>query len=91
MLGLLTRLRPKLWALAGAVLAFAALILRNRQLKYSRDKARYRAQVARAGLERKQETEEREAEIAQEWSDYEREAKRDLDTVPDILSKPRSR
>ena len=87
----LATIKPKLWALAGALLAFAALILRNRSLRYQRDKAVYRAQVARAGLERKRETEERETEIEQEWSDYEREASQDLEKVPDILSQPRRR
>jgi hypothetical protein len=83
MLGLLTKAKAWGWVIASAVLAILAAVARIRILEHQRDKARQQAKVAKAGLERKAETEEREAEIGQKWSDWEREANENIDREPD--------
>lgn len=79
----LASLKAKLWIVAGVVLAILAAVTRMKVLEHQRDKARKEAKVAKAGLERKAETEERETEINQKWSEWEREANENIDREPD--------
>lgn len=87
MLGWLAGLKPKLWALLGAVLAFLALILRNRHLEYQRDKARHRAKSAEAQIQFETDVDEADSEISAEYSDLRERAREDRKNgqVPDHL------
>ena len=66
------------YLIGGALLAFAALIARNLMLKGQRNRARDNARAYKAQAEQAQKIDEVEAEIELEYSDLEREAKKDI-------------
>lgn len=69
------RIGAKLYGALALVLTFLAAILRFRQVKEQRDKARQRAANAEAQIGEANKVNEAESELDQEFSDLERESK----------------
>lgn len=81
--------RLKLWLYGAAVFSITALVAWSKYLAGRVDAEKRRADVAEAGLKRKERTEEREAEIESDWSEKERAANENLDDIPDHVRNPR--
>lgn len=88
---ILATLKSKALWLLGAVLTVLAAIFRHKQVIRQRDIAKAKAEIYEAAVKRQQVDKAMEEESANQWSDYKREAEKDLDRVPDIISKPRDR
>jgi len=86
-MALLAKIKGYAYLIGAALLAFAGLIARNMMLKGQRDRARENAKTYKAQAEQAVEIDGVEAEIELEYSDLEREAKRDIKNgqMPDSI------
>ena len=71
-------MKIKLYAIGGAVLTFLALVARNMMLKGQLKRSKKNERVYKAQVKQAEAIEKVDAEIDMEYSDLEREAKRDI-------------